>query len=110
MPAGSQHPEELANQPSLVGFGDADVAGSLQADDRVEGCVREIESPRVPSLNDHAIGETTVGNQLTCLAHLLAADVHSRDATAAPPGDSQRWGTEAATHVQHTRGALEPRQ
>src|SRR5205823_13339627 len=67
------------------------------------------ESPRVPPLNDHAIGETTVGNQGTCLAHLLAAYVDAGDATAASPGDSQRWRGEAAAHVQHTLGVLEPR-
>ena len=45
MPAGPQHPEELADQAVFVGLGDADVARGLQTDDRVERFVREERHP-----------------------------------------------------------------
>src|SRR6266487_6453947 len=106
MPTRSQHSKELANQPALVGFSDADVARGLQADNRVEGCVREIERPRVSSLDKHAIGEAMFGYQLMCLAHLLTADVHSGDTTSTPPGESERRGGKATAHVPHAVGAL----
>jgi hypothetical protein len=38
----------------IVGFGDADVAGGLETDDRVEGLVGEGERARITPLNDQA--------------------------------------------------------
>jgi len=46
VPAGPQHPEQLAHQSALAGLGDADGAGRLQADDRVEGAGGELERAR----------------------------------------------------------------
>ena len=110
MAAGPQHPKQLAHQPVFVGLADADVAGGLQVDDRVEGAVWELERARVASPNADAIGEALGGYQLASLTHLLAADVHARDPAAVPAGDAQRRRADAAAHIQHALSLLEARQ
>src|SRR5207247_1751999 len=87
-------------------FGDADVAGGLQADDRVERAVGELERARVASLNEDTLREAARGDQLASLAHLLAADVDAGDPAAVKAGDAQRRRRDPAAHIQHPCGQL----
>jgi hypothetical protein len=67
-------------------------------------------SARVASPDADASGETSRGDEVPSLAHLLAADVHARDPAAVAAGDAQRRRREAATDVQHGRRGAHARQ
>ena len=106
-PARPEDAVELADEPRLVVLGHADVARRLEAHDRVEGGVGEVEHARVGPAEGDAVGEAPLGDERGALSHLLAADVHAGDVAGVAGCHPERRRGETAADVENRLGALD---